>query len=372
MSPETPPQNLLCLSCLIYLLASFLLPCSCSTTSSPTDRGDQIKGMFVFGSSLVDTGNNNFLQTTTRADFLPYGIDFPGGPSGRFTNGKNVVDLIGDHLHLPSIPPFSSPATKGAAILRGVDFASGGSGILDTTGSFLGEVTSLNQQIRNFEKVTLPDLEAQLGVKSSESLSSYLFVVGVGGNDITFNYFLHAINRNISLQAFTITMTTLLSAQLKKLHSLGGRKFALMSVNPLGCTPMAIQLPSKVYANRLNQAARLFNFRLKSLVDEMEAEMPGSQLVLVNTYQIINTIIKNPKAKGFKDTTSPCCEVKSSVSGSILCKRGGEACGNRSSYVFFDGLHPTEAVNAIIASRAYHSNDSDLVYPTNIKQLANL
>lgn len=142
MSPETPPQNLLCLSCFIYLLASFLLPCSCSTTSSPTDRGDQIKGMFVFGSSLVDTGNNNFLQTTTRADFLPYGIDFPGGPSGRFTNGKNVVDLIGDHLHLPSIPPFSSPATKGAAIVRGVDFASGGSGILDTTGSFLVSSTS--------------------------------------------------------------------------------------------------------------------------------------------------------------------------------------------------------------------------------------
>lgn len=81
-----------------------------------------------------------------------------------------------------------------------------------------GDVTSLNQQIRNFEKVTLPDLEAQLGVKSSESLSSYLFVVGVGGNDITFNYFLHAINSNISLQAFTITMTTLLSAQLKVQH----------------------------------------------------------------------------------------------------------------------------------------------------------
>ena len=91
----------------------------------------------MFGSSLVDNGNNNFLQTRSRADFLPYGIDFPGGPSGRFTNGKNVVDLIGDHLHLPPIPPFSSPSTKGTAILRGVDFASGGSGILDNTGSFL-------------------------------------------------------------------------------------------------------------------------------------------------------------------------------------------------------------------------------------------
>ncbi|RVW86623.1 GDSL esterase/lipase [Vitis vinifera] len=343
MSPETPPQNLLCLSCFIYLLASFLLPCSCITTSSPTDRGDQIKGMFVFGSSLVDTGNNNFLQTTTRADFLPYGIDFPGGPSVDSPMARTLLT----HWRPPS-PSFHSSF-----------FQSCNKGSCNST---WGRLCFWRLWHTRYHWLLF----------GSESLSSYLFVVGVGGNDITFNYFLHAINRNISLQAFTITMTTLLSAQLKKLHSLGGRKFALMSVNPLGYTPMAIQLPSKVYANRLNQAARLFNFRLKSLVDEMEAEMPGSQLVLVNTYQIINTIIKNPKAKGFKDTTSPCCEVKSSVSSSILCKRGGEACGNRSSYVFFDGLHPTEAVNAIIASRAYHSNDSDLVYPTNIKHLANL
>ena len=78
-----------------------------------------------------------------------------------------------------------------------------------------GEVTSLKQQIRNFEELTLPDLEAQLGVNRSESLSNYLFVVGVGGNDISFNYFLHAIKLNVSLPAFTATMTTLLSAQLK-------------------------------------------------------------------------------------------------------------------------------------------------------------
>ena len=61
---------------------------------------------------------------------------------------------------------------------------------------------------------------------------------------------------------------------------------------------MAIRVPGKDYANGLNQASRLFNFRLKSLVDKMKAAMPGSQLVLINTYQIIESITKNPEANG--------------------------------------------------------------------------
>lgn len=50
---------------------------------------------FIFGDSIVDNGNNNFRQTTSRADFLPYGIDFPGGPTGRFSNGRNFADILG-------------------------------------------------------------------------------------------------------------------------------------------------------------------------------------------------------------------------------------------------------------------------------------
>lgn len=94
--------------------------------------------MFVFGSSLVDNGNNNFIKNTiAKVDFLPYGIDFPFGPSGRFTNGKNVIDLLGEHLGILSyIPPFTDPSTKGKKLVSGVNYASGGSGILDDTGAF--------------------------------------------------------------------------------------------------------------------------------------------------------------------------------------------------------------------------------------------
>ena len=53
------------------------------------------RAFFVFGDSLVDSGNNNYLATTARADAPPYGIDYPTRrPTGRFSNGYNIPDLI--------------------------------------------------------------------------------------------------------------------------------------------------------------------------------------------------------------------------------------------------------------------------------------
>lgn len=53
------------------------------------------RAFFVFGDSLVDNGNNNYLMTTARADAPPYGIDFPTHmPTGRFSNGLNIPDII--------------------------------------------------------------------------------------------------------------------------------------------------------------------------------------------------------------------------------------------------------------------------------------
>lgn len=55
----------------------------------------EAKAFFVFGDSLVDNGNNNFLATTARADAPPYGIDYPTHrPTGRFSNGLNIPDII--------------------------------------------------------------------------------------------------------------------------------------------------------------------------------------------------------------------------------------------------------------------------------------
>ncbi|KAA3453548.1 GDSL esterase/lipase [Gossypium australe] len=353
---------------------------NCIRAKGKDGSDDKIKGMFVFGSSLVDNGNNNYLENSTaKADFLPYGIDFPKGPSGRFTNGKNVIDLLGEMLKLPClIPPFSDPSTKGSKVVHGVNFASGASGILDDTGFLAGQVISLNQQIRNFETVTLPQMQKQLRVKRRETrkaMKKYMFIVGTGGNDYLFNYFARKGEYNASLETFTANLTTSLSLQLRRLYRLGARKFVLISVYPLGCSPMLNAMRKNGCIEVMNEAAVLFNNELKSIIDRAKSDMPTSNIVLVNSYNIVTDIIQNLYSRGFKDANNPCCEVvplRQLAGNGISCKKGGRICKDRSAHVFFDGLHPTEKVNVEIATKAFTSKRKTEVYPINVNQLAQL
>lgn len=53
---------------------------------------------FIFGDSLVDAGNNNYLPTLSKANISPNGIDFKasgGTPTGRYTNGRTIGDIVG-------------------------------------------------------------------------------------------------------------------------------------------------------------------------------------------------------------------------------------------------------------------------------------
>lgn len=56
----------------------------------------------------------------------------------------------------------------------------------------------------------------------------------------------------------------------------------------------------------------------------------------------------------------------------VLCERSGKACADRSAYVYFDALHPTEAVNVQIANEAYASHNRFKVYPINVQQLSHV
>ncbi|KAL8471854.1 hypothetical protein ACS0TY_029189 [Phlomoides rotata] len=50
--------------------------------------------LYVFGDSLLDSGNNNALPTIAKVDYSPYGMNFEKGPTGRFTDGRTAADFI--------------------------------------------------------------------------------------------------------------------------------------------------------------------------------------------------------------------------------------------------------------------------------------
>ena len=69
-----------------------------TSSSSVSEEEEGLKGHFIFGDSHVDSGNNNYLISTSKADLPPNGIDFKafgGWPTGRFTNGRTFTDIIG-------------------------------------------------------------------------------------------------------------------------------------------------------------------------------------------------------------------------------------------------------------------------------------
>ncbi|KAK7848527.1 gdsl esterase/lipase [Quercus suber] len=108
----------------------------------------QVPCYFIFGDSLADNGNNNLPQTKAKVNYPPYGIDFPNGPTGRFTNGLTMFDMIGfDKL----IPSFAT--ANDSDILQGVNYASGAAGIRLEIGKHLVIICSINfltQQIEDF------------------------------------------------------------------------------------------------------------------------------------------------------------------------------------------------------------------------------
>ncbi|GJV66120.1 organelle RRM domain-containing protein 1, chloroplastic isoform X1 [Tanacetum coccineum] len=61
--------------------------------SSRRHNGRDNLKLFVFGDSYVDTGN--WPKTYGGSWHEPYGITFPGSPSGRFSDGRVLTDYIG-------------------------------------------------------------------------------------------------------------------------------------------------------------------------------------------------------------------------------------------------------------------------------------
>jgi hypothetical protein len=78
-----------------FLFFAFAVFCTTETIIK-IPGNETLLAVIMFGDSIVDTGNNNDLNTIAKCNFLPYGRDFNGGmPTGRFSNGKVPSDLLG-------------------------------------------------------------------------------------------------------------------------------------------------------------------------------------------------------------------------------------------------------------------------------------
>ncbi|KAL5856704.1 hypothetical protein ACOSQ3_004162 [Xanthoceras sorbifolium] len=338
--------------------------------SSLVNGVPQVPCYFIFGASLYDNGNNNALLTTARANYPPYGVDFPGGPTGRFSNGRNTADIIAELLGFDNyVPPFAT--ASGQDILKGVNYASGSSGIRDETGQHLGVHISMNQQLLNHQSVISRILRI-LGDNESASklLSKCIYTVGVGNNDYIGNYFSRSYRTRsmYTPEQYAAVLIQQYSQQLKTLYNYGARKVALFGVPPLGCAPGIIAMlgtNGSLCVDFVNQAIQLFNDRFIPLVDELNKNQ-DAKFIYLNSYQITMT-----PTTGFRVTNTPCCEVGGNNT-LLLCIPFRIPCQNRTDYMYWDAVHPTEAANVMVTGRSYNARVPSDTYPIDIRRLAQL
>lgn len=337
----------------------------------------QVPCYFIFGDSLVDNGNNNQLSSLARANYLPYGIDFPNGPTGRFSNGKTTVDVIAQLLGFDGfIPPYST--ARGQDILRGVNYASAAAGIREETGRQLGDRISFSGQVRNYQN-TVQQVVNLLGDENTAAnyLGRCIYSIALGSNDYLNNYFqplYYSTGRQYTPEQYANLLIQQYTQQLQALYNYGARKFVLIGVGQIGCSPNQLAQNSpdgRTCVQRVNDANVIFNNKLRGLVDQFNNNDSDAKFIYINAYGIFQDITSNPARFGFRVTNTGCCGVGRN-NGQITCLPLQTPCRNRREYVFWDAFHPTEAANTIIATRSYSAQSPSDAYPIDIRRLAQL
>ncbi|XP_054777464.1 GDSL esterase/lipase At5g33370-like isoform X2 [Prosopis cineraria] len=306
-----------------------ILMCAIMSWSSVAPRAEG-RAFFVFGDSLVDNGNNNYLATTARADSYPYGIDSPSHrASGRFSNGLNIPDIISEKIGSEPTLPYLSPELNGEKLLVGANFASAGIGILNDTGIQFINIIRIGRQLQLFEQYQ-QRVSALIGEEQAGRLvNEALVLITLGGNDFVNNYYLvpfSARSRQFALPDYVVYLISEYRKILARLYELGARRVLVTGTGPIGCVPAELALHSRngeCYAE-LQRAAGMFNPQLVQLLTQLNSEIGSDVFISADAFAMHMDFISDPQAyevkRGWVCARARVCRI-CDVKGRVLWTR---------------------------------------------------
>ncbi|XP_078432075.1 GDSL esterase/lipase APG-like [Wolffia australiana] len=323
-----------------------------------------VPAIILFGDSSVDVGNNNYLPTLFRSDFLPYGRDFvTKSPTGRFCNGKLATDITAENLGFDEYPrAYLSPEASGKNLLIGANFGSAGSGYYDATALTLNAIP-LSQQLEYYKEYQ-SRLERVARENTSSIITEALYIVSTGSTDFVQNYYVNPlINKVYTPEEFSSFLVSIFCGFIRDLHKLGARRIGVTALPPIGCVPAVITLfggGSNDCVERFNIDAQNFNKKLIAAADSLGKSLPNLKIAVFDIYKPTLDLIEKPSDFGFFESRKGCCGT-GTVETSVLCNpKSPGTCRNATGYVFFDSVHPTESANQVL-SDSLISQGIDLV-----------
>lgn len=262
----------------------------------------------IFGDSLSDSGNNALVIGTDAGQIISgnsYIPTFAYG-SGTYSNGDTWATGFASGLGLTALP----------SLAGGTNYAYGGA----ETRS-LGFPPSLRAQVNEFAGSAFGDV------------SSTLFVIAGGGNNA--RSALGTIAGG-SLPELTIALASQRYANdvklmVDQLQALGAQDIVVWNTPNIGLTP-AVQAAGSTAAMLGTAVAANMNL---VLADKLAGE---AGVFTFDVFGLLGSAIANPGAFGLSNVSDAC--------GAVL------GC-DPSTYLFWDGIHPTSAGHALITEALY-------------------
>lgn len=317
---------------ILPLLASLLLV---ATVSSAQEK--QFDRIVVFGSSLSDSGNAFVLLSNPQ----DYGFDEScnlGTPANMPPYDKLDDFLIPDGTYAKGGHHVSNGATWVEQFARG-------RGLSGNTKPALGNkgTKASNYAVGGARAVDYPcrfNLSNQLAAYLEDGIlatEKTLFIIEIGANDV--RDALATQDPNIIGYALSN-----IGNAIGTLYSQGARKFLLVNVPAIGETPAVkmIDIIAPGAAAAANALTQGFNSNLVPLLNFLNATLPEVDIRMFDLYTALNEIIADPENFGISNTQDAC----------VTPNVAPFTCKNPDSYLFWDGIHPTKVVHAIMAQRA--------------------
>ncbi|XP_029125786.1 GDSL esterase/lipase At1g54790 isoform X2 [Cajanus cajan] len=256
--------------------------------------------VFNFGDSNSDTG-----ELAAGLGFLvtpPNGQSYFKPPSGRFSDGRLIVDFLMDAFKLPFLNAYLD--SLGLPTFRhGCNFAASGSTILPATATSIS-LFSFGVQVSQFLRFKGRVLQLLQGKKfdqyvpSEDYFEKGLYMFDIGQNDLTGAFYSKTLDQVL---ASIPTILLEFESGIKKLYDLGARNFWIHNTGPLGCLATVIakfgtnssNLDELGCVSSQNQAAKAFNTQLQALCSKLKAQYPDANVTYVDIFTIKSNLIAN-------------------------------------------------------------------------------
>uniref|UniRef100_A0A7N0VFU3 Uncharacterized protein n=1 Tax=Kalanchoe fedtschenkoi TaxID=63787 RepID=A0A7N0VFU3_KALFE len=340
-------------------LRIFALVCSMFMILDPSSESHVHNGrpiLINFGDSNSDTGG--LLAGTGLPIGLPHGVTFFHRGTGRFGDGRLIIDFFCEKLKLSYLSPYLNSLDPN--FTSGVNFAISGATTLPKFVAF-----ALDVQVRQFVHFKNRSLElishGSSNLINEAGFRNAIYTIDIGQNDLLVA--LYASNLTFALVVGQIPPVILeIKLAIQSLYDYGGRKFWVHNTGPLGCSPKELAIHphndsdiDSIGCFRVhNDVAKAFNKQLRNLCEEMRFQYKDATIVYVDIYSIKYNLFANPKKHGFENPLMACCGyggLPNNYNRIATCGQPGYTiCINVSKSIVWDGVHYTEAANRVVTS----------------------